>query len=221
MVDYQNNQSGGAWKKWAIGCSATSAIFIIAIMILVSVVKKNARNWGADFAEAGIVAVIDDSELSDADKQGMKLHVKRLTEGFKSGQITLEQLGAVADELAQRPLMHVGMVYFVQQGIVDPSKLSDDEKKQAKLDLQRYARGIYEETIDADSMETVADPIMTTDATGEKVLKENPTAEEIKLFLANVKKAADEAKIANEPYEIDLVKEFADVIDRGLDQTQS
>ncbi len=216
MNQQSQQKSGiGGCAKFGIGCFA-----VILIVGIVSglVVRSYWRTWLGDGAQAVAVQAINDSSLTEEQKQGMIAEVGRLTEAFKNEEVNADDLGNIMNEIAGSPLLVTGMVMFVEQVYVESSGLSDEEKADARRTLQRLARGIFEETIDPRKAEDAAAPLMQTDAQGDQSLKDpaNIAPEELQAFLANAKALADEAQVPDEAFEPDIVKEFGDAIDRAL-----
>ena len=177
----------------------------------------NARQFGADLSRKVIVDVVEQSELQEKDKRVVVAQVDRVAEAYKAGRISLEDVGRVMQELAESPLFVTAMVEAVEAQYVAPSGLSEEEKAEARLTLERVARGVYEETIPPESLDPALDPISTKDAQGNRQLKDRITDAELRDFLARSKQIADEAQVPEEPFQIDIAQEFKKAVDRALE----
>ncbi len=78
---------------------------------------------------------------------------------------------------------------------------------------------MYEQKIDPKVIDKVTQPISTTDASGHSQLKAKPTADELRQFLALTKDQADQANIPDEPFEVDVVEQFDQAVDKALADT--
>jgi len=122
----------------------------------------------------------------------------------------------VLRNLGESPLFALAMVYGAEKKYVEPSGLSDQEKKDARLALQRAARGVYEKTISQNSIQRAMDRISTAGPNGERQLKERITDDELKAFLKDLKDLADKAEVPEEPFEVDIGEEFKKAVDKAL-----
>jgi hypothetical protein len=176
----------------------------------------NAKQFGADLSRNVIVNVIEQSELQEKDKRAVVAQVDRVADAYKAGRISLEDVGRVMQELAESPLFVTAMVEAAEAKYVAPSGLSDEEKAEARLTLERVARGVYEKTIPPESLDPALDPIATQDAQGNRQLKDRITDAELRDFLARSKQIADQAQVPEGPFQIDIAEEFKKAVDRAL-----
>jgi len=103
-------------------------------------------------------------------------------------------------------------VQAVRTKYIEPSNMTTEEKAEAILTVQRYARGVYERKISTDELERDAEPIAHRKTEHNWELKENPTRMEIDLFLANAKTKADALNIPNEPFDLNIAEELRKAI---------
>lgn len=211
-------KSGSGMSMLFLGCGGVLLLCMCVCAGGVYYVINNVENIAAEGARMIAVAVINDSDLTDEQKQGMIGHIDGLTQDYKDGKITMDDLERVATEVTDGPLIYVGTVIFVETQYIAPSGLSTEEKEEARLNLQRFARGIYEKSIPQTAVDSAITPLQETKPDGSTELKQpgKATDEELRAFLANVEQEADAAEIPNEPFDVDIVKEFGDAIDRAL-----
>jgi hypothetical protein len=86
--------------------------------------------------------------------------------------------------------------------------MTQEEKTDAILTLQRFARGVVEKKISKSEVEDVVKPVTKLKGNGRWELKENPTRMELDQFIANAKAKADGVMIPEEPYELDIADEL-------------
>lgn len=216
----RSNKAGQLQREGNIlvGCLVVLGVVLLAAVIGGVWVYNNWRTFAADAGSEAIVAVIEDSQLAQDQKDAIIARVDTLAEDFKTGLIDFEDLANVAVELAESPLLPLGAVTLAQHKYVQPSNLTDEEKAAAELALGRYARGIFEETIDMDDINKVLAPISDQDFEGNLELKkpENVTEDELREFIALAKASADEAQIPEEAFELDIAAEVNKAIDQAL-----
>lgn len=200
------------------GCLIMMLLAVIALGILGYVVYTNGKAIAVNTIRAGAVQMVNESELTDEDKRQITAQIDRVANDFKAGKITLEQVGEIFEELGQSPLLAIGMVYVIEQKYVTPSGLSEEEKAEAKLTLQRAARGLHEGEIAQYEIEEAAAPIMSTGPNGEQQLKDSVTDEELREFLANLKTLVDDYEIPAEEFKVEIGDEFRKAVDRVYDQ---
>jgi hypothetical protein len=169
-----------------------------------------------DIARAGVVKAVQESELTPRDKELVIAQINRIAEQYKAGNITPEQLGRIMEELAESPLMALMIVYAAMEKYVEPSGLSPQEKSEAKLTMQRLARGVFEERIDPDLLDPALDHLSTEKPDGNREFKDRVSDEELRAFLSESKQLADDADIPVEPFEVDIGAQFKHVVDKAL-----
>jgi hypothetical protein len=205
----------GNWLFYCLGgCLVMLVLGVIAAGVIAYLVYTNAKSIGVNFARQNMVQAVESSDLSEADKREVVAQIDRVAEDYKAGKITTEQLGEIATELMNSPLLIVGMVYVIDQKYVISSGLSDDEKTEARLTLQRAARGLHEKKLSQEEVQQAAAPLMEAGPDGKKQLKETVTDEELREFLTDLKQLVDEAEIPEEEYKVEIGAEFRKAVDR-------
>lgn len=194
-------------KVLGIGC-LTIIVLVIAVVVVVAIHFKGR-------GRTIIVERINNSQLSEAQKTELIKQVDALAEEFKENNISMEQFKAIAKELKEGPILPLGMFMVIDAKYVKPSGLSDEEKKDAALQIQRFTRGVAEDTIPKETLQRSFSMLAVTDAKGNQQLKESLTDDELKTFIGQLKDTADKAKIPNEPYEVDIAAEFRKAVEHG------
>ena len=214
MGEEQESKSGGigCLKLTGIGCGVLGIVAIVAVIWFVVKAKQIATNMG----QAAVTAMVEQSGLSPEEKKAILVRVDCIAEDYKSGEITNEQLGRIMKVLADGPLLPLGTVRSVWARHEGKSGLSAEEKKAAELTLQRFSRGVVEKKIPATALKPILAPVMQTNAAGQKAMNQFVTDDELRAFLKAIKEEADKAKIPNEPYKVDIVKEIDKAIDAAL-----
>lgn len=202
------------------GCITAVVVVLILVGVGVTYVVFNFKSLAARAVAMIIEKTIEESDLPADQKLKLIARVGRLRDDYLDGKITDEQLRRVAEEIADGPLLLVGTVYFIETQYVAKSGLSEEEKKAAKLTLQRVARGVHEEKISEDKLDPMFRIVSTTDADGNVELKETVTDAELRDFLKLAEKEADNAEIPQEPMQIDLAEELDKAIERAMKEPE-
>jgi hypothetical protein len=215
MMETRQSNTG---RNLLLGCLGVILLVIVVGIIAGIYVARNARQWVGDGMHTAGVAMIKDSNLPDDQKERIILQIDELHQGFLAGVITFEQLGQVFAEIAESPLLPMGLVWAMDAKYVEPSGLDDQAKADARLQLQRFARGVYEEQLNETDVDEVIEPYSTVAPDGSRELKEQLTDEELNALIADVKQRADSAGISNEPFDVDIAAEVEKAIDEALAQ---
>jgi hypothetical protein len=165
-------------------------------------------------ARDAMVQGVNESPLAEADKKEVVAQIDRVVDAYKAGEIDANELGQVIDEVAKSPVMASFIVYAMSEKYIAPSGLSDEEKADARLIMQRILRGIVEGKIDPDKLDLSAVTVKQPD--GKQELKEKITDEELRQLLVTLKKSADDAEIPDEPYQVRIGEEVRKAVDRAL-----
>ena len=208
------NPGGGCLKIFGIGC----VVVIIIAVILGIYLVKNYKSLTAKVINFGVSEFVKQSPLPDDQKTKVLGHVNRVTKEYEAGNISNDEMRRIAEKLTKSPVFPIAAVYLVDSRYVQPSDMTEDEKAAARIDLQRFARGVIEEKIPLDRLKKVIAPIAAPGAGDQINLKQKVTRQELDSFLANVKTEAAGAKIPNEPFEIDFADELGKTIDEALGQ---
>lgn len=163
-----------------------------------------------------IVQTINESEMNPADKQEVIAQVDRVVNAYKAGEINNEQLVNVLQKLMESPVMGIVMVYAANEQYVKPSGLSEEEKQAAHLVLERVARGVVEEKISHESLDDAMSIIQEESSDDSPKFKDKITDEELRQFIAAMKKHADDAQIPEEPYQVSIGQEVKKAVDKAL-----
>lgn len=215
---------GGA----AVGCLIALAVVVVIVIIGVVVVMLNWRGWASSAVETQLVAAIESTDLSDAEKGEVIAEVKAVTHAFKEGDVSMEELAAIGENLAESPVFPAGVVYGLRKGYLDPSGLSEEEKAAGAVAFGRVATGLQAKTMDKDAVQRVFEPISTTSTTGSGVHINSPhlqlhlkapeqvTDEELREVIALAQTEADAAGVTPEPEPFDASDEIAKAIREAL-----
>jgi hypothetical protein len=190
-------------------------VLFLCVIIGAVYVAMHFKEWAADFAYVAAQEIVKESGLPDDQRTAILGEIKQLSDDYKSGKVSTEELARVAQTISESPLIPLAGVQFARHKYIEPSDMSETEKAEATLAVQRFARGVYEKKIQKDDVDEVVKPIADLKADGKWAMKENPTRMELDQFIANAKARADAVMIPNEPFDLDIANELRKAIQRG------
>jgi hypothetical protein len=168
------------------------------------------------FARNVIDQAVAQSDLSPEDKQVVMAQVDRLVEGYEQGKVDLPKLGKFMEGLAQSPLMDLMIAYAAKVKYIDSSGLSPEEKEAAERSLQRVARGVIDDKISEDDLNSALNHISNERPGGGREFREKVSDDELRAFLAECQRLADEAQIPNADFKVDIGAELKRLVDEVL-----
>ena len=200
------------------GCLVVLAVVVVIALIGGWFVATHWKGWTAAGVQKITEKVITESGLPQDQKSQILAEVQKLGDDFKDGKVTVTQLTQVMHEISDSPLLPLAGIQVARQKYIEPSDMKPDEKAAADRAVQRFARGVYEKKITPaqNAIDDAIKPITTLKPDGRWELKAKPTRQELDQFIANVKAKADEAKIPDEPYDLNIALELKKAIDRAL-----
>ena len=199
-----------------IGCGVIVVLLLIVAGIGAWWVSKHGRQLGTDFAVTAMKEGLKELDVPDDQRQRMHARIDEVGQQFKEGKLELQQVGAIFEKLSQSPILPAGVSLFVKRVYIRDSGLDDVEKEAAHLAIQRFSRGVIDESIPEAERESVLDRISTKDLNGNRQFKQKLTDAELRDFIEAVTKAADDAGVAAEVPEINFADEFDKAIDEAL-----
>ena len=204
-------------QKVLLGCGVVLLIFLIAGGLFIWWLTANFRRIGADFTTKMLKQGMRELQLPDDQQTRIFQRIDQISQQFKDEEITLEQVGHIFEVIGESPLMPAGTALLVQRTYLDKSGLTEAEKEAARLSIRRFARGTIEQSIPEERSNEVLDLISTKDSQdNSRQFEETLTDAQLRLFIAEAKKAADEAEVAAEIPEINFADEFDKAVDEAL-----
>jgi hypothetical protein len=206
------------WQTCLIGCLAAMGVAVVLAVIAGFWISRHWRGWFADIGSQVVNQGIDASDLPPQEKVEVKEQVERVTKGFREGQITNEQASRIFQKIVQSPLMPMFVVMAVDKQYFDRSGLSDAEKKQGRVTLQRFARGVFDKKIDDKGTDSVMMHVADRKSDNNWQLRQHVSDQDLRAALAEAKARADEAGIGEEPKNVDPSDEIKRIIDESLNE---
>lgn len=206
--EVQKSSGGGCLKVGLIGCGV---LFLVALGIGIYVIV-NIESIGVSAGHWVAVKGVESSELSDQDKKEIVAELDSLKAKYDAEEIDAEDLVKLFEELAQSPIMALGMVFYAQEQYIKPSGLSEAEKSEGVLTVNRFARGFVEKSISQQDMQATTASMFEEN----EQFKQSLEDEEIRTLLKDMKAAADAADVPMEEYTMDVAEEFRKAVKAAI-----
>lgn len=212
-------------KRPSEGGCTTAIIGCLVVMLVLSAVACGLGyyaylNFGilaANFAESQVNSFIDEWDIPEEQKTGMKEQISRVAKSYRDGEITAEQVGQVFEKLSESPAMSVLPVEMARTQYIAQSGLSDEEKEDATRQLRRVAHGAFEEIISQEELDTLLkEHVSEEQPDGSTEVRPSLTDEELRAFIAACRELADAHEIPDEDFKIDLAAELKKAVDEVL-----
>lgn len=184
---------------------AIIAVIVIGLGVWAAVSWKS---WVAIGMQNAAATMVQQSGLDPQQQQAVMQRVQTLATDFKQGKLTMEQAERIAAEVQKGPLLPAGVAWGLQERYVAVSLLNDQEKAEARLHLQRVARGVWEKKLDLAAFDEIVAPVSERQADGSMRPKQQLSLEELKALVARAKAKADGASVPMEPFAIDIAAEL-------------
>jgi len=214
MTRFSGNR-GGVLKVLLI----IFGVLFLCVIIGAVYVAMHFKEWAADFAYMAAQEIVTDSGLPENQRTAILAEIRQLGDDYKTGKVSTEELARVAQTISESPLIPLAGVQFARHKYIEPSDMSEKEKGEAVLAVQRFARGVYEKKIPKEDVDNTMMPIADQKPNGSWKMKESPTRMELDQFIANAKARADAAMIPHEPFDLDIAEELRKAIHRGPGST--
>jgi hypothetical protein len=204
------------WTTCLIGCLVMSGLALVICIAIGVLVANKWRGFAADISDRVIRETVEESDLPPQEKAEVIAEVDRVNDGFRDGQVSVEQVGMIVQNVMESPLMPSIVASAIAIRYFDQSGLNAEEKAQGKITLQRFARGMIDEKIPQQGIDAVMTHVATRQADGEWRLRPKVSDADLKAALAEAKAQADTAGIPEQPEEVDPSDEIKKIIDEAM-----
>lgn len=208
-------------KRSALATCLTGCLIVFVVVLVLGIIAgvyayRKFPEWAATGISEGAKQVINETELPEEEKVDISVQIDRLAAATRERKLTLTQMGEFLQNLVQSPLMTTLAMSMIDKKYIEPAGLSDEEKTEARVTMQRFMRGAIDEKITQAEVEKAMGPVSTRKPDGNMELKEMVTDDELKAFLTTAKEQADAAGIPEEVEAVDPSDEFKRIVDKTL-----
>jgi hypothetical protein len=157
-------------KKSALATCLTGCLIAFVVMLVLGIIAgvyayRKFPEWAADLASQGAKQAINETDLPEEEKVDISAQIDRLAEATRERKLSLAQLGEFFQNLVQSPLMTTLAMSMVDKKYIEPSGLSDEEKTEARVTVQRFMRGAIDQKISEAEVEAAMAPVSTRSLT--------------------------------------------------------
>jgi hypothetical protein len=213
-------------KKSALATCLTGCLIVFVVMLVLAIIAgvyayRKFPEWAAIGISETAKQVINETDLPEEEKVDISVQIDRLAEATRERKLTLTQMGEFLQNLVQSPLMTTLAMSMIDKKYIEPSGLSDEDKTEARVTVQRFMRGAIDQKISEAEVEAAMAPVSTRKPDGNMELKEKVTDEELAAFLKTAKEQADAAGIPEEVEAVDPSDEFKRLVDKTLGEGEA
>ena len=193
---------------WLIGC----AIGMVALGVLCAggawLGFRFVKEKVIEVAHTQLTDMVEESGLPAEQVAFMKADLDRLRQAAVDGNIDFDSLETLDQEFER--VISLGVVQFYAVSIVPASGMPAEEQADAVRTLERFARGIQEETVSlSDARKLHLDFEHRDDAEqGWKV-----DIEEVRSDVERIREIVDAAGIPDEPFQANVATQFSNLVD--------
>jgi len=196
-------------------------------------VASNVEGWLVSLGREAIVAVVNDSDLPQAEKDEVIVQVDRVATAYKEKKINQQDLEKFMTELQEAPAMQALALYGIDEVYLSEAQLPPAELATARRTFQRAMRGVLEGKISHETL-FAAFPqeeqmMRIAEDNGNGKLKQEDirlvgnvpgdevSTDDLREMIAKLKVTVDNAQIPDEDYQPDIGDEVKKLVDRLLD----
>ena len=205
-----------------IGCLIVGAVSLLICGGVAFYAYRNVPNLVFQGAREVLSSTLEQSQLPEDEQAAILEQFDRVGTGYLEGELTLDEVGQIIEELAESPMMSVIFLQIVDAVHLEKSGLSDDEKVEARVTLQRFFRGAMDDRFEQEELDSIMDQIRknpnATDSQDQQEIKSSFTDEELRQVLQDAKELCDLKEIPVQDTEVVISEEMKEVIDKRLGQ---
>ena len=194
-------------------------VFLGGVLCVAGVwyVASNIDTWVVGLGREAIVAGINESDLPKEEKAEIITQVDRVVVAYKEGKLTQADLERVLTDLEDAPALKALTLYGIENEFLEGSNLNEKELALGRTTFNRVLRGVYEGKI---SDEAFWNALPDEDSAAVRLASTNANDdnfdEELRLALAKLKVLADNARIPDEHFQLDIGDEVKKLVDQAL-----
>jgi hypothetical protein len=226
-------QPRGRGGNWLLGLLLVGlGIFTLGGVLCIAgvwYVATNVDRWLVGLGREAIVAMIEDAEIPAEEKKEVTAQVDRVVKAYQDRKINQADLERVLTGLEEAPAMKVLTLYGLDDLYLTGSDLTEAEIKEGRRLFERGLRGVYEgkftedelyaalpdqvgfgpDFIDETDPEKLREQItLVVDAAAKPI-----TQDDVRESLITLKVMVDNARIPDEPFQLDIGDEVKKIVD--------
>lgn len=217
IQSFRSTEKGNCIKGMLIGCALVGVIVAMVMLGTYIYLKKHGAEFFSGLMGDFLNRALAQSTLSEEQQKAIQDQFDRVTEKFKAGEINEEHLTRFGDAFADGDLFHLMILEYVEEKWIPDSGLTEEQKANGALEIQRTKRGLAEGTFTRDQIVYIQKALpMETDAYGNEQLVQEPTDKQLSDLIGDLKIVNDEAEIPEGEYRVDYANYVREMVDEIL-----
>ncbi len=184
----QQQRGSNTWLIVLVAVLGSVGIVVLACCggayLFVQQVKKGITETVVVTTREVLIDEVEESDLAADDQDQVIVQIERVADAYSAGDLEMEKAVNFLNSFSKNPLFSLGTLAKVQNEHLPRSGLTDDEKQQASLTIDRVTRGVLEVTIDGKKVKKIVARYLMGYSTDEYDVEdsadENQGAEEVK-----------------------------------------
>lgn len=208
----------GGCGRVAKGCGCAALVVLLAAAAVGTWVALSWRQWAVAAVRQVTEAALDETPLPADQRRRILATVDGLGEEFTAGRIGVEQMARVAEELTTGPVVPLAFLAAIDGTYLRGSGLPDGERAAARRMLERAARGVATGTIEPEEALELLQPLLERDGDDADSFRfrKRLSDDELRGFVAEVRRRVEAAGVPDEPFEVDVAAEVEAAVGRAL-----
>lgn len=199
-----------------VGCLISFVVLALVVAIGVYWISQNWRDLASSIGADALKEGINATELPEQEKADIEVQIDRLAVELREGRLTGRQMQFIVEQVAESPLMTIIVASAIEKKYVANSGLEEAEKVEGRQTIRRFLRGSIDGKINQAGIDAAMQHVATRKDENNWELKGRVSDEDLRSFLIEAKKQADDAEIPMEADDIDPSDEFERIVDEAM-----
>lgn len=201
-------------KYWLLGCGGALFLGLLLCAGGAWLVWTRAADFLWKHGIEGLTDGLEEAGFPESEVQEFRGHLERLHAGYEDGSVELAEIADLVEEVGEGRILPVGIVSLFEHEYLTRAELTPEESARAAIDLQRFARGLWEESIPRSTWERVFRVREIESENGEMSWeREWEGRDDVREIIEDARAEADQAGIPDEPFSVRMSEEFGRMVD--------
>ncbi|MBF0410515.1 MAG: hypothetical protein HQM10_24430 [Candidatus Riflebacteria bacterium] len=176
-----------------------------------------------EVAAVGIEQIVESGvtsmQLSEQEIKKLMVPVKNFTKKIRASEVSVENVANVGQALVKSPVFPALSSIMFENKYVKTSDIPEAHKQKSHVIVTRFVKGIIDEKIGRDEVANVSDILMeevTKNGKKIKTMKQKLSNDDLYKCMRLMNTIANDAKIPDQAYEVDLAAELEKAISKGM-----
>ena len=199
-----------------IGCLIGFAVCVVLCGGVGIYVASQAKGWGVQIARQVVNPLVEESEISQEEKDAILEQFERVATAYEEGELTSEQLTEVVQDLVESKVWVLLVVKAIETKHLEPSGLTAQEKEAGRRSIDRVLRGAMDELITDSDLKELSEHFLEPTDDDSQTLKDSLTDEELRALLTDAEDLAARREVPEDSEEFRFSERFREIVDEAL-----